>query len=81
MKPSDHQWQALVNLSNSPDWKHLRELMSSCLLEAQQTLEKGSNLEDLFRAQGRATQIRELLDTFDKSRDSLDRINESRHRQ
>ena len=80
MKPSDHQWQALVNLSHSPDWKHLRELLSSCLMEAQQNLETGSNLEGIFRAQGRATQIRELLETFDKSREALDRINASRNR-
>lgn len=81
MKPSHYQWQALVNLSNSPDWSHLRELLSNCLQEAQQNLEKGSNLEEIFRAQGRTTQIRELLETFDKSRESLERINDSHLRQ
>ena len=80
MKPSNHQWQALVNLTNSPDWKHLKEMLNSHLTEAQQSLEGVNNLEALFRAQGRASLARELIKTFEESREMLERIQASTSR-
>ena len=80
MKPSNQQWQALVNLTNSPEWKHLKEILSSHLMEAQQSLEGVNNLEGLFRAQGRASLARELIKTFEESREMLERIQASTSR-
>ena len=80
MKPSNQQWQALVNLTNSPEWKHLKEILSSHLMEAQQSLEGVNNLESLFRAQGRASLARELIKSFEESREALERIQASTSR-
>ena len=71
MELSQDQYKALARLeaNNSPDWQCLKQALRQAIEAERDALEQSSSTETLYRLQGRAGVVRELLLAIEDSRE------------
>jgi hypothetical protein len=72
MKLSGEQLQFLARLNRSPDGAYLLTVLRARLADRDAVLRKARG-EDVFRAQGRADELADLIDDITKAHDQLAR--------
>lgn len=71
MELSQEQYKALARLeaNNSQDWQCLKQVLRQAIEAERDTLEQSNATETLYRLQGRAGALRELLQAIEHSRE------------
>lgn len=70
MDLSQEEYKALARLesNNSPDWQCLKQALRQAIEAERDALEQSGDTETLYRLQGRAGALRELLQAIEQSR-------------
>ena len=71
MELSQAEYKALARLeaNNSQDWQCLKQVLRQAIEAERDALEQSSAPETLYRLQGRAGALRELLQAMEQSRE------------
>jgi hypothetical protein len=69
LSPAEYKALARLESNNSPDWQCLKQALRQAIEAERDALEQSSSTETLYRLQGRAGALRELLHAIVHSRE------------
>ena len=69
LSPAEYKALARLESSNSPDWQCLKQALRQAIEAERDALEQSSSTETLYRLQGRAGALRDLLHAIEHSKD------------
>lgn len=67
MALDERRWKAMARLASSPEGKELRAYLEERLAECRDSLEQIPEGSEISKAQGRAKELRHLIERLDRS--------------